>query len=89
MYMYILTYSNTHNKHLQQMHKQVKTPVYVCTCILKLTVTVLMKLGYLQVPDCCPIEIVQEIWPTIMDFDWPNTEIGYKIVNGWLFLALQ
>ena len=66
------------------MHKQVKTLVYVCTCILKSTVAVLMKLGYFQVPDCCPIENVQEIWPIKMDFGRPNTKIGQKIANGWM-----
>ena len=37
----------------------------------------------------CPIENVQENWPTKMDFGRPNAEIGRKMVNGWLlFLAL-
>ena len=36
-----------------------------------------------------PIENVQEIWPTKMDFGWPNAEIGRKMANGrLLFLAL-
>ena len=36
-----------------------------------------------------PIENVQEIWPTKMDFGWPNAEIGQKMANGpLLFLAL-
>ena len=36
-----------------------------------------------------PIENVQEIWPTKMDFGRPNAEIGQKMTNGrLLFLAL-
>ena len=43
---------------------------------------------FLKVADCCPIEYVQEMWPTIMDFGWPNVEIGWKMTNGQLlFLA--
>ena len=30
------------------------------------------------------IENVQEIWPTKMDFGWPNAEIGRKMANGRL-----
>ena len=37
-----------------------------------------------------PIKNVQEIWPTKMDFGWPNAEIGRKMANGrLLFLALE
>ena len=37
-----------------------------------------------------PIEKVQEIWPTKMDFGRPNAEIGWKMANGrLLFLALH
>ena len=44
----------------------------------------------LQVTDCCPIENVQKIWSTKMDFGWPNTESGWKMANGQLlFLALH
>ena len=36
-----------------------------------------------------PIENVQEIWPTKMDFGRPNAKIGRKMANGrMLFLAL-
>ena len=36
-----------------------------------------------------PIENVQEIWLTKMDFGWPNAEIGWKMANRRLsFLAL-
>ena len=36
-----------------------------------------------------PIENVQEIWPTKMDFDRPNAGISRKMANGrLLFLAL-
>ena len=50
---------------------------------------VFLKIGYLQVTDCCPIENVQEIWPTKMDFGQPNAEIGQKMADGQLlFLTL-
>ena len=36
-----------------------------------------------------PIENVQEIWLTKMDFGWLNAEIGQKMASGQLlFLAL-
>ena len=44
---------------------------------------------FLQVINCHPIENVQKIWPTKMDFGRPNVEIGWKMVNSrLLFLAL-
>ena len=36
----------------------------------------------LLVIDRCPIENVQEIWLTKMDFVRPNAEIGQKMANG-------
>ena len=33
-----------------------------------------------------PLKNVQEIWPTKMEFGWPNAEIGRKMAD--LFLAL-
>ena len=48
-----------------------------------------MKIGYFISYLLLSIENVQEIWPTKMDFGWPNTEIGWKMANGrLLFLAL-
>ena len=36
-----------------------------------------------------PIENVQKIWPTKMDFGRPNAKIGWKMTNDeLLFLAL-
>ena len=36
-----------------------------------------------------PTENVQEIWPTKMDYGWPNAEISWKMANGrLLFLTL-
>ena len=34
-----------------------------------------LKMGYVQLTDCCPIKNVQEIWPTGMNFGWPNWKI--------------
>ena len=46
------------------------------------------KIGYFLFTDCCPIEKVQEIWETKMDFGQPNTETSRKMANGqWLFPA--
>ena len=43
-----------------------------------------------QIFDCCPTDNVQEVWPTKMDFDRPNAEVGQKMANGrLLFLALM
>ena len=40
--------------------------------------------------DYCPIENVQEIWPTKMNFGRLNAEIGRKMANGQLlFLVLE
>ena len=39
---------------------------------------VFLKIGYSDVTDCCPIENVQEIWPTKTDFGWLNAEIVGK-----------
>ena len=36
----------------------------------------------LWVIDYCSIENVQEIWPTKVDFGWPNAVIGRKMANG-------
>ena len=42
-----------------------------------------LKIGYfIGYFYCCPIENVWEIWPTKMDFDWSNAEIGQKMANG-------
>ena len=39
--------------------------------------------------NCCPIENVQEIWMTKMEFGQPNAEIDWKMANGRLLsLAL-
>ena len=44
---------------------------------------------YRLATDCCPIENVQEIWLTKMDFGQTNAETGQKMANGrLLFLAL-
>ena len=48
-----------------------------------------LKIGYFIGYSLCPIENVQVIWLTKMDFGQPNAEVGRKMANGWLlFLAL-
>ena len=39
---------------------------------------------FLWVIDYCSIENLQGIWPTKMDFGWPNAKIGRKMTNGRL-----
>ena len=51
---------------------------------------IFLKIGhFVGYIDCCPIENVQQIWLTEMDFGQPNVEISRKMANGQLlFLAL-
>ena len=50
----------------------------------------ILKTGYFWDMDCClTTENVQEIWPTKMDFDWPNAEIDRKMVNSQMLSLAQ
>ena len=40
-----------------------------------LEIRIIFKMDVFKTTDC-PIENVQEIWPTKMDFGWPNAIIG-------------
>ena len=40
----------------------------------------------IRISTCCPIENVQEIWPTKIDFGRPNAEIGWKMTDSRLLL---
>ena len=51
-------------------------------------VAVFLKMDIFRLLISVPIENVQEIWPTKMDFGRSNAEIGWKMANGrLLFLA--
>ena len=39
---------------------------------------------FLRLLIAVPIENVQEVWLTKMNFGWPNAEIGQKMANGQL-----
>ena len=43
---------------------------------------VLLKMDIFRLLISVPIENVQEIWPTKMDFGRSNAEIGWKMANG-------
>ena len=41
-----------------------------------------LKISYFTALCCRPNENVKEIWPTKMNFSWPNVKLGLKMANG-------